>query len=553
MSDCEFDLPNLYQSKWYAQKEFINYDAGTKRAFEAEGSTIKQFIQATKSHKNILVTKASLERGDKYSLFFDLAKYSLWDYFKDPSISITTLEEKKKVFGHTIGLAGALAYLHDELFIAATGEQLCCYHLDLKPHNILVFEEGDSTIWKVSDFGISQIKRIPASRAIIEPEQRVSLLNSIFTPDKAGADPTSGVANPRDAGTYTAPEARHKTERVTRASDVWSLGCVMTLVLTFLDNQRTGIEDFEVARMKDRDDDLFYDSFPTRVWVKPRPSLRSSVPVWLDHLTENSKRRSENEGDAVRLAAELIRSRMLLPDPTDRDSAKRVEERLRSIQERFAVAPTPPPAQSQRWYPVNERPLSRLSFFARFWDQVSYHKSESTKTSNTRYFKLPESTRGCKFSHDGRYLGIDSGHKITTLNTNTLDVQQEGLGITHTSPSPERWSDYSLGSHYLCAAVESAYFRVRGLLPWHFPLATISAHESQCQYSRLSDTSPLRQLSIDPGAKLRICKVVLSPNDEITAFILVETRQGKENPKLAVYRTKDILSSLPTQGYSSLV
>lgn len=469
MTDCYFDLPNLYQSKWYAQKEFIDYDAGTKRTFEAEGSTIKQFIQATKSHKNILVTKASLEWGDTYSLFFDLAKCSLWDYFKDPNVSITTLEQKKKVFGHTIGLAGALAYLHGELFIASTGEQLCCYHLDLKPHNILVFEEGDNVIWKVSDFGISQIKRIPASRAGFEPEHRISLLNSIFRPDKSGADPTSGVANPRDVGTYTAPEARHKTERVTRASDVWSLGCVLTLVLTFLDNQRTGIKDFEDARMKDRDDDLFYDSSTTRFGAEPRPSLRPSIPVWLDYLTRNAKKRSENEGEAVELTADLIRSHMLLPDPADRCLAKRVEEKLRSLQFCFAVTPIPPPAQRQRRYPMIEKPLPNLSFFARFWNGISCHKSKSTKTSNTHHFKLPESTRGCKFNHDGRYLGIDSGYKIITLSTSTLGLQQEGLGVTHTAPSPERWSDYSLGSQYLCAAVESPYFKVRGLLPGHFP------------------------------------------------------------------------------------
>ena len=469
MGDYFFDLPNRHQSKWYAQKEFIDYDPGTKRTFEAESSTIKQFIQATKSHENILVTRASLEWGDTYSLFFDLAKYSLWDYFEDPNISITTLEQKKKVFSHTIGLAGALAYLHDELFIASTGEQLCCYHLDLKPHNILVFEEGDNVIWKVSDFGISQIKRIPASRAKFEPEHRISFLDSIFRPDKLGADPSSGVANPRDAGTYTAPEARHKAERVTRTSDVWSLGCVMTLILTFLDNQRNGIKNFEDARMKDRDDDLFYDSSTTRFGAEPRPSLRSSIPVWLDCLTENAKKRSEHEGKVVRQASDLIRSRMLLPDPEDRYSAKRVEEELRAIQYRFDVAPTPPPAQHQRWYSTVEKSRPALSLFARFRNVVACHRSKSTRTSNTRRFKLPEATRGCKFSHDGRHLGIDSGYIITTLSTNTLELQPEGSGVTHRAPSPERWSDYSLGTQYLCAAVESPYFRVGGLLPGNLP------------------------------------------------------------------------------------
>lgn len=45
----------------------------------------------------------------------------------------------------------------------------------------------------------------------------------------------------------------------------------------------------------------------------------------------------------------------------------------------------------------------------------------------------------------------------------------------------------------------------------------------------------------------------MSPNDDITAFILEEIRQGKEILKIAVYRTEDLMRSLPTQGYMSLV
>ena len=381
----------------------------------------------------------------------------MWDYFKDPSISITTLEQKQKVFGRTIGLAGALAYLHDELFVASTGEQLCCYHLDLKPHNILVFEDRDNSVtWKVSDFGISQIKRIPASRTSLEPDDRTSFLNKVFKPDVSGADPSSGVANPRDAGTYTAPEARHKTKRVTRASDVWSLGCVITLVLSFLENQRTGIEEFGDARMKDREDDLFYDSFPNRFGTEPKPSLRLSVPVWLTKLTENAKRRNSSEGEALRLASNLVRRQMLLPDPIGRSSAKNVEQELRSIHSCFAGAQTTSPAQSQQPLMI-AKPLLNPSRLSRLKRVVHGHRSE-LKSFEFWHFRLPESTRGCKFSHDGRYLGMDSGNTITTLDTS--EIRHGTPGVVHASGTEEQWSDFSLGSQYLCAAVDAPYFQV---------------------------------------------------------------------------------------------
>ena len=431
------------------------------KAFEAEDSTIKKFIQAAKSHENILVTRASLELGNTYSLFFDLAKYSLWDYLKDPAVSITTLEQRKAIFSRTIGLAGALAYLHDELFLASTGEQLCCYHLDLKPHNILVFEEGANVIWKVSDFGISQIKRIPAPRAN-ESEPPISFLNRIFRPDTSSADPSSGVENPRDAGTYTAPEARHKTEKVTRASDVWSLGCVISLVLTFLDNQKTGIEDFEKARVKDRSDDLFYDSFPPMMGTESRPSLRFSVPVWLEYLTENAKNRNKAEGEAVGLASSLIQLQMLLPTPKDRATAKEVEKELRTIQSCFTTSAAPCQAPHPEPPPILERPHSNSSRLCRLRNVVSIHSCTSVKTSYTWHFKIPVSPRGSKFSPDGKYLGIESSETIITFCIS--EIQQKMLGVTHTAPRQEQWADFSLGSRGLWAAVESPCFKVRFVL-----------------------------------------------------------------------------------------
>ena len=405
------------------------------------------------------MTRASLEWGGTYSLFFDLAKYSLWDYFKDPSVSLTTLEQRKAVFSRTIGLAGALAYLHDELFLASSGEQLCCYHLDLKPENILVFEEGGKVIWKVSDFGISQIKRISASRTRVESENSTSILNKIFRPDTSSTDPSSGVENPRDAGTFRAPEARHKTEKVTRTSDVWSLGCVLTLVLSFLENQRTGIEEFKDVRVKGRDDDLFYDSFPPHFGTESRPSLRPSVLAWLEYLTENAKRRSAAEGEAVGRVSDLIQHQMLLPIPGDRVAAKTVEQELKSIQSSFATSAAPSQVLSQQPQPPVERLHSRSWYRNRLKSVISSNRRASNKASVTRHFRLPESTRGCKFSHDGKYLGIEGSETINTLGIS--EIQQGMAGMAHVAPKQERWSDFSLGSRYLCAAVESPYFKVR--------------------------------------------------------------------------------------------
>ncbi|KAK4693582.1 hypothetical protein P7C71_g3846, partial [Lecanoromycetidae sp. Uapishka_2] len=252
---------------------FIDYDSDTKKSFEAEESILRKFVQSSKRHNNILVTKASLEYGNTYSLFFDLAKYSLWDYFNDPDVSIIP-EQKGDIFGRSIGLAGALAFLHDELYLDSTGEQLHCYHLDLKPQNILVFERGDDSdennndIWKISDFGISQMKHIKPSGGDVDSDHPVSFLDRIFRPQKQDTNPSSGINNTRYGGTYGAPEARLTTDKVTRKSDVWSLGCVLIDVLTFLDSGPNGIEEFENARSKDRDNDRFFESITSEMYCE---------------------------------------------------------------------------------------------------------------------------------------------------------------------------------------------------------------------------------------------------------------------------------------------
>ncbi len=58
-------------------------------------------------------------------------------------------------------------------------EQLQCYHLDLKPQNILVFEMGCNDIWKISDFGISKIKTVPHGQSDLASKH---LLVKIFKP-----------------------------------------------------------------------------------------------------------------------------------------------------------------------------------------------------------------------------------------------------------------------------------------------------------------------------------------------------------------------------------
>ena len=420
-------------------KEYIGYDAEAKKSFTKEGTTIRQFIQSVKTHDNIATTRASLEWGNTYRLFFDLAKCNLWEYFEQCADTIRTLEDKQSVFGQTIGLAGALAYLHDDLYLASTNEQLQCYHLDLKPQNILVFERSGKRIWKISDFGISQIKRIPINQST--SEHHVSFLDNIFKLKEPDKDPSSGVDNSRYGGTYAAPEAKEKSETVTRKSDVWSLGCVITLVLTFLHNPSQGIEQFQKARARDRSHDWFFDSKALKSGSENKEILHVSVSNWLDKLNGDVSIRDGSEVRAMKMATELLR--------------KNVERELRIIQSSFTELIKSPET------PIT--PTKKVwSLGFPDWIHLPKGSYKPVKPQQSWPFDILHTWQKCSFSIDGEYLCIASNDFIAVKPV--LGIKQgKALQQTDTSlasPKDKKWADFSIGSNYLCAALDSDYFGV---------------------------------------------------------------------------------------------
>ena len=432
-------------------KEFIGYDAEAKKSFEAEGTTLKKFIQVVKTHSNIATTKASLEWGNTYSLFFDLAKYSLWEYFTQEADAVIPLEEKRKVFSRTIGLASALAYLHDELYVTSTNEKLQCYHLDLKPQNILVFKTNGDEIWKISDFGISRIKRIPLNTSQIGSEHHVSFFDKIFKSKEPDEDPSSGVNNSRYGGTYAAPEAKGKSDTVTRKSDVWSLACVITLVLTFMHDQSRGIAQFQESRAKDRSHDWFFDSKALKAGPETKEILHVSVSTWFDTLNNEASRRNKNEATATRMATELLKSRMFVQNQKDRSSAKEVEGELKKIQSSFKELPENPPKST-----IHRKPGWHLKL--PHWSPHHKGNHKVTNPQESWGFDIPEASRRCKFSADGRYLCIASNSVMAIKLVS--DIQQGQTGRTFPSPKDKQWADFSIGSKFVCAAIDSEYFEV---------------------------------------------------------------------------------------------
>ena len=112
------------------------------------------------------------------------------------------VERRDFIFRSMVSLSEALAYLHSKI------EDRWCGHFDIKPHNILLFQEGMEWVWKVSDFGLSSL----------------SSLDDEGTTAEIGTDE------------YQPPDY-HKSPVETKygpSFDVWSLGCIFLELLMVL-------------------------------------------------------------------------------------------------------------------------------------------------------------------------------------------------------------------------------------------------------------------------------------------------------------------------------
>ena len=431
-------------------KQFTGYNAEVKKSFDDEGTTIKQIIQSVRGHRNIATTRASLEWGNTYNLFFDLAERNLWQHFMEDRDPVKTLEERQRVFSRIGGLAGALAHLHEGLKLYPTNEPLQCYHLDLKPQNILVFGTGDDQIWKISDFGMSQIKQIQPMESQHEPKHH--LLDRIFQSTKPGDDPSSGVDNSRYGGTYAAPEAKEMSDTVTRKSDVWSLGCVITLLITYLHAQSQGIKQFERLRASDRSQDWFFDPEAYKTRSDNSGILHSSVEVWFQTLIRGASQRGQQEANTIVDTINLLRDEIFLRDEENRLSAKKVEEKLEtlvySFRERVPIPEPSPPRPSKR--------RSRIPGF----DSIFPPKWPSRIASPHGPWQLdiPHPSKRSTFSADGRYLGVANNDELKIQSVASIREGQVGRSFKSLEDRP--WADFSIGSEYLFAALNSEYFEV---------------------------------------------------------------------------------------------
>jgi len=185
-------------------------------------------------------------------------------------------------------------------------EEMFGRHGDLKPENILWFNylEGvdKAGVLQIADLGLGRFHRLES---------------------RSRQDPRTITGSP----TYIPPELA--LERyVSRAYDIWSLGCIFLEFITWLLEGDVGLVSFGQARMAEAPDGVRDDTFfmITDSGSGKRGEIRQGVTTWIERL-----RRDHSCSDMVLDLLNLVQNFMLKVNSEDRIRADKLESYLKEM------------------------------------------------------------------------------------------------------------------------------------------------------------------------------------------------------------------------------
>lgn len=187
----------------------------------------------------------TITHGDNLDIIFALADLDLEDLLSGkPSSNLISEASPKDLIIELAGLANALGYLHNDLR-TSEGESLVCVHNDIKPENILIFCHRDLPVgrWKISDFGLARFKKV------VNDSENTDDLYINFQDTSFRHISPSLTSPKRGPGSFQAPEVERQGQKVIGPeSDVFSLGCISSRVVTYAVGGAKLVRDFDRKR-----------------------------------------------------------------------------------------------------------------------------------------------------------------------------------------------------------------------------------------------------------------------------------------------------------------
>ncbi|KAI1204632.1 uncharacterized protein F4807DRAFT_446688 [Annulohypoxylon truncatum] len=245
--------------------------------FRREVVALRRFVISPNSH--IIKLLAAFQHGTSFYLLFPWADGgNLRSFWKDNPNPVITSSSLIWIVEQCLGIATALHQIHHGNHTEASNAgnsnsptDISYYglHGDIKPANILLFEDGphsENPIWVLSDFGLGGLHQ--------KTENEVGDRPTGFSP------------------TYRAPELDIKGA-IDSTYDIWSLGCVFLEITVWLLRGWDGVGSFALSRVTTGEpakkagwmDDKFFELVPPQSLGAPKARLKPSVDQCFENLT----------------------------------------------------------------------------------------------------------------------------------------------------------------------------------------------------------------------------------------------------------------------------
>ncbi|KAJ5633582.1 hypothetical protein N7528_001424 [Penicillium herquei] len=503
-----------------ARRDFIISDSDSLEA--QENHEIMKVILSLAKHENIVKSLGSIIIGSStYSLLMPLAICDLEDYMTEQhKDKANTPQERLAVIKNARGLAGGLGFLHTQMK-TKDGDELVCYHMDLKPANILVYQNGNSNsreyIWKISDFGMSRIK----VRQRGQSEVKVRGFRNWFA-RRVKAEPQNMSAAPatmnhRFEGTYLPPESMASFPTMTTRSDVWSLGCVISVVFTFLEEGSDGLEKYS-GRRSDYRKSNGYDRF--FVHDKHMSSAKVHHPAikdWHTELINKAMDRSRLEGSAVQATLRFLEDEVF-QEQKSRCYAQALEDNLKNTCKLYNDVIIDPGEPGERLSPL-DFVLENTGLHRFFSRKDEPHLSSEVKK---QFLEITDPFKGCEISPDGSVVAFWTDNTIliytseSFLGSKDPKMRPAATWVLKNQLESRMLKSIALMEDYLVASTSGSFqYYLFGLQDGNTPSSSLENY-------RLNDRADLPE----------IARLAISPDGATIAFAL---RGDEKNPFGALY------------------
>ncbi|KAI1456406.1 kinase-like protein [Annulohypoxylon moriforme] len=251
----------------FALKKLLEHDPiKIGKVFQKEVEMLKKFDGNV--HPHIVTVLATFKHGDSYYLLFPWADGDLGKYLENNPTPDYSLKKVRWLSNQCLKIIEAVHLVHfpPEVDNLQPGDRRFGRHGDIKAENILVFRsrerEPDEPDLVLSDFGLGSVHREISKSNV--PKEKVAV-----TPD------------------FRPPECDMEGGKISRAYDVWTLGCLFLDLLTWLLGGEDLRQQFDDTRMTP-----YIDGRETRIYFeivvtehgKHGYIIKDQVKKWFDKL-----------------------------------------------------------------------------------------------------------------------------------------------------------------------------------------------------------------------------------------------------------------------------